>query len=158
MKKEFLDKLLKETNNKQLVHDYEDFIDGRISEGENEEDVIASYNVKHIARLNELEQRKKQDTNNNKHLNKYDDVTTPMQNVNVNVKVNTNEQDDRKTEHVFKGTKNNTPQTKKQHNKITFLILSIFSFIIMVTSLVLIWFFANEIVEEIIGQHHHHYD
>lgn len=158
MKKEFLDKLLKETNNKQLVHDYEDFIDGRISEGESEEDIIASYNVKHIARLNELEQRKNKDTNNNKRFNKYDDATTPTQNVNINVKVNSNEQDDRKTEHVFKETKNNTTQTKKQHNKITFLILSIFSFIIMVTSLVLIGVFASEIVEEVIGQHHYDWD
>jgi len=56
-KKEFLQKLLAETSNAKLVAQYDEFIEDRLAEGESEEVVIASYNIKQIARMNELEQR-----------------------------------------------------------------------------------------------------
>ena len=56
-KKEFLDKLKKETNNEKLVAQYDEFIADRVADGESEESVVASYNLKQIVRMHELEQR-----------------------------------------------------------------------------------------------------
>jgi|GEM_PF-6759197 len=58
-KKEFLDKLRKETSNERLVSQYDEFIDDRVADGESEEGVVASYNLKQIVRMHELEQREK---------------------------------------------------------------------------------------------------
>ena len=56
-KKEFLDKLKRETLNERLVAQYDEFIDDRVADGESEEAVVASYNLKQIVRMHELEQR-----------------------------------------------------------------------------------------------------
>jgi len=56
-KKEFLDKLRKETSNERLVAQYDEFIDDRVADGEMEDAVVASYNLKQIVRIHELEQR-----------------------------------------------------------------------------------------------------
>jgi len=59
-KKEFLEKLMKETSNERLVGQYDEFIDDRVADGEVEESVVASYDLKRIVRMHELEQREKQ--------------------------------------------------------------------------------------------------
>jgi len=148
-KNEFLAKLLKETNNEQLVADYEDFIDGRVADGENEEYVIASYNIKQIARQNELEQRKKGAQSNN-HKSESHGEGLPVQNVNVSVNVNSGRNEDER-EQPRRRSATQYVQSVKGNPRIWCIV----SFVVAAVCMVLIGYFTSELVEVLSGYYDH---